>query len=132
LLTFCVSRRKQAFSDPVLASIACKWIRHFRDTGYFWLYAYVVMFDHVHVVCRLQKRDMHLSRIVAMLRSAMLVELRRYTSGFSWQRGYHERIVREGDDITKLVDYVLANPARAGIVKNGQQYAFAGFVDRWR
>src|SRR5690348_973721 len=132
LVTFCVARRSRAFEHPTLASIAARWIQHFRNSGFYWLYGFVVMPDHVHVVMRPQRAGTHLSTIVAMIKSASLVEIRRYSTGFRWQRGYHERIVREADDIEGMVDYVLQNPARAGLVRPDQLYPFAGVIDSWR
>ena len=131
LITFCTAGRKRAFSDPVLASIACRRIRHFRDAGHYWLYAYTVMPDHVHAVIRARNTGLHLSRIVATLRSAISIDVRRYASDFSWQRGYHERILHEPDDVHAAVDYVLENPVRAALVSRGERYRFSGVVDMW-
>ena len=132
LVTFCVARRARVFGDPILASIATRWIQHFRNAGFYWLYGYVVMHDHVHLVIRPQRAGTHLSRIIAMLKSAAMVEIRRYSSRFRWQRGYHERVVREGDDLEAMINYVLQNPARAGLIRPDQLYPFAGVFDSWR
>jgi len=132
LVTFCVAWRGRAFADPVLASIACRWIEHFRNSGFYWLYGYVVMHDHIHIVIRPQRAGTHLSKIVAMLKSASMVEIRRHLLRFKWQRGYHERVVREGEDLRSMIDYVLQNPARAGLIPADQLYPFAGVIDAWR
>src|SRR5450631_1407711 len=78
LVTFCVKNRTKKFSDPILATIACRWIKSFRDSGWYWLYAYCVMPDHVHVAMRVRDHNVHLSRIVAMIRSGILFEVRRH------------------------------------------------------
>ena len=67
-----------------------------------------------------------------MIKSASMVEIRRYSAGFRWQRGYHERIVREADDIESMVNYVLQNPSRAGLIGSDELYPFAGVIDSWR
>ena len=132
LVTFCVASRARVLRDPVLASITAQWIQHFRNSGFYWLYGYVVMHDHVHIVIRPQRVGTHLSAIVAMLKSATMVEIRRYLQRFRWQRGYHERVVREGDSLEAMIDYVLQNPARAGLIRPDQLYPFAGVIDSWR
>ena len=131
LITFCTKDRAAHFKDPRLAEIACRWLRHFRDQGWYWLYAYAVMPDHVHVAMRVRHRRVHLSRIVGMLRSAILCDGRKVVKGFYWQRGYHERVVRDGDDSQEIVRYVLDNPRRAQIVSAMETYPYAGVVDSW-
>ena len=67
-----------------------------------------------------------------MVNSAIMVEVRRYLRDFQWQRGYHELIAREGQDLEAMVDYVLQNPLRAGLVSAEVKYPYSGAVDRWR
>jgi putative transposase len=131
-LTFCVKDRARVFSDAVAAEIACKRIRQFRNDGWYWLYAYCVMPDHVHMLMRAREKGVRLSRIVAMIRSAISHDVRRLTRDFAWQRGYHERIVREGDDSDAALAYALNNPFRASLVPAGEVYRFCGVVDQWR
>jgi putative transposase len=132
LVTFCLKNRAKKFSDPILASIACRWIRTCRDAGWYWLYAYCVMPDHIHIAMRVRDKKVHLSRIVAMIRSGILCEARRHDSSFCWQRGFDDRIVRVDDDSTEIVRYVLANPRRAGLTRGEETYPFCGVVDIWR
>jgi putative transposase len=129
MVTFCVADRSRVFSDSRLAAIAVDRIKHYRNAGWYWLYAYCVMPDHIHIVLRTCTGKRHLSRIVAVIRSAILCEARRMSGSFRWQRGYHERIVRDGDDSADLVTYVLRNPYRAGIAAEDQPHRFAGVID---
>jgi REP element-mobilizing transposase RayT len=131
-VTFCVARRRPVFANPRLAAIAVECARHFRHTGLYYLYAYAVMFDHVHLVLRAIKPRVHLSKIVAVLRSCITSKVRPTIADFAWQRGYYERIVRSADECRETVEYVLANPRRANLVQDREQYPFSGFVDRWR
>jgi hypothetical protein len=32
-----------------------------------------------------------------------------------WQRGYFDRLVRDGEEFTRIVRYVAQNPAKAGL-----------------
>jgi putative transposase len=132
LITFCVADRRPVFSNSSIASIATKQLRHFRDAGLYYLYGYAVMPDHIHLVIRLRKVGVHLSKVVGTLRSAISIWVRKHIAGFEWQRGYHERIIHGEDECRETIDYVLANPARAGLVAAEQQYEHSGIVDRWR
>ena len=87
--------------------------------------------DHIHAAIRVRERGVHLSRVIAAIKSAIFQELRSVVVDFEWQRGFHDRVVRENDDSTQIVQYVLQNPIRKGIVQPDVPYPFAGVVDPW-
>ena len=132
LITFCVANRRQVFSTARYASIATQQLRHFRDAGLYYLYGYAVMPDHVHAVVRLRRIGVHLSKVVGTLRASITMRLRDLRCGFKWQRGYHEQIIHGERECRETIDYVLANPARAGLAAPGKQYERSGIIDRWR
>ncbi len=39
-----------------------------------------------------------------------------------WQAGYHDHAVRREEDMEQLVRYVIANPFRAGMVEQVEDY----------
>jgi|SRR5579863_4040150 len=132
VITFCVHKRHPVFMNPKLAEIACAAFRRYCDSGWYWLYAYVVMPDHVHLVVRVRDRGVHLSRIVGMLKSAILTTARHAAYGFRWQRGYHERIIHSDAECEATIQYVLDNPQRKNLVRANERYAFVGVVQSWR
>ncbi len=42
-----------------------------------------------------------------------------------WQDGYFERVLRRDEDTPSVIDYVLANPMRAGLVERAVDYPFS-------
>ena len=132
LVTFCVADRRAVFRDSTLASIAIQQLRYFRDAELYYLYGYAVMPDHVHMVMRLRKTGIHLSKVIGTLRASITLRLRHLIDDFEWQRGYHERIIHDAHESLAAVDYVLRNPSRAGLVAPDRQYPHAGIIDRWR
>ena len=54
----------------------------------------------------------------------------RKRGGPLWQEGYHERVLREGDDSLAVARYLLGNPVRAGLVTAPIEYPYLG-SDRW-
>ena len=131
LITFCVASRVPVFTNPSVASIATTQLRSFRDAGLYYLYGFAVMPDHIHAVIRLRKIGVHLSKVVGSLRAAITIRVRRHIDGFEWQRGYHEQIIHGVTECRQTVDYVLANPFRAGLVAADEQYEHSGIIDRW-
>jgi hypothetical protein len=49
-----------------------------------------------------------------------------------WQSGFHDRVLRSGDDPCLLARYIVENPVRAKIVEQSDQYPFGGIIDDWR
>jgi len=131
LITFCVKNRRRVFSQRRAAQCACDAIVRCRTLKLYHLYAYCVMPDHVHLAIRIADRRVHVARVVAILKSAILCDIRRWVVGFQWQRGFHDYMVRECDDSTEIVRYVLRNPVRAGLAAEESQYPYAGTVDAW-
>lgn len=45
-------------------------------------------------------------------------------SGSLWQRAFHDRALRENEDVQATARYIVANPLRAGLVKHIGDYPF--------
>ena len=39
-----------------------------------------------------------------------------------WQTGYHDRAIRDGEDLKPFARYIIANPQRAGLVEKIGDY----------
>ncbi len=50
----------------------------------------------------------------------------RKAGGPIWQAGYFEHVLREDEDTRRVAAYILANPVRAGLVVNPEDYPFSG------
>jgi putative transposase len=130
-VTTCVHARRPVFRRENVAVIARDEIIRFRDKGLYWLFAFVVMPDHLHCLVRLREKTKSLGRIVAMLKSSIQFRSRRAGVDFAWQDHFHDHIVRPNEKLEDFVRYVLQNPERAGLVKQGEIYPFAAVVDQY-
>lgn len=83
---------------------------------------WVIMPDHLHWLIELHVND--LSRVVARMKSRSTVELNRHLSrkGQLWQQGFHDRALRNADDLKTVARYIVANPLRAGLVTKVGDY----------
>jgi putative transposase len=130
-VTYCVKRRQRVFSDPAVAAIARSILFKYRAAGWFWLLAYCIMPDHVHLLLRLRTKDRPLSRIVATLKNQVSYEARGRGLALLWQWGFHDHVLRQSEDVGKCAAYIVANPVRAALVQDSCEYPFCGIVDRW-
>ncbi len=46
--------------------------------------------------------------------------------GKIWQRSFYDHFLRKEEDVHRVVDYILNNPVRQGIVDDWQEYPFSG------
>ena len=84
--------------------------------------AWVVMPDHLHWLFQLKEGT--LARTIGSTKSRSALAINRATNnqGALWQSGYHDRAVRDGEDLRNIARYIVANPLRAGLVNNIGDY----------
>ena len=106
-------------------------IIQYRHRGYYYLPAYCVMPDHVHLLIIPLDPNRHLSRIVATLKNAMTQALRTIGVAIRWQWGYHDHVLRDAERTADFAEYIMMNPVRKGLVSDFRDWPFSGIVDRW-
>ena len=125
-LRFGTRHRARYFSDAALTTEAVLQIQRTCDEERFALIAYCFMPDHVHLAIRGLATESNLRRFVKIAKQRVAYLARRqFAIPALWQDGYYERVVRS-HGMESLVRYILNNPMRAGLVKDGEQYPLSG------
>lgn len=70
---------------------------------------HIVMPDHVHAIVVLVGAGPTLATIVGTFKAAVT---RRSGERDFWQRGFHDHVVRDEDDLRRLREYIRTNPLR--------------------
>jgi REP element-mobilizing transposase RayT len=80
------------------------------------LFAWCVMPNHVHVVFQ-PLGDWELARILHSWKSFTAHRVSREFGivGAFWQREYYDHLIRDGEQFSRAVKYVVENPQRAGL-----------------
>jgi len=83
------------------------------DNKRYWLFAYVVMDDHVHVLVRASPEH-PLEKIIHSWKSFTAHQFGRQTGrvGQVWQQEYQDRIVRDREEIENRLQYIAYNPTK--------------------
>jgi putative transposase len=113
--------------DPRIADLVAESMHH-RDGGVYDLDAFCIMPNHVHVVYTpLPRAD---GTYHAM--SAIMHSLKRYTArqanrllgrrGSFWQRENYDHVVRDEAARQRIINYVLNNPVKAGLVQHWEEW----------
>ena len=126
LITLTTSCRARHFSSAEHAHALSSRIPQFFSARSFDVVAYCVMPDHMHVLLEGVSDDADLREAVRIWKQVTSYEWKQRTGWRLWQPGFHDRVLREGDDARQIVRYVLYNPVRAGLVKTATEYPWSG------
>ena len=117
LVTTVTALRRPVFLDFFAARKLIQ-ILHYPDLmSHAQTLAFVVMPDHLHWLMQLGHTD-SLSQCVQRMKSLTSKAL----GAGLWQKGFHDRAVRQEDDLPAIARYVVANPVRAGLVTKTGTY----------
>jgi REP element-mobilizing transposase RayT len=107
---------------------------HYRDGKEYDLYAYSIMPNHVHLVCKLlESEHMNPSEFKNYPLTTVLKSLKWYTaleankvlnrtgSAF-WQAESYDHVIRDSDELQRIIYYTLQNPVKAGLVYNWKSW----------
>ena len=89
------------------------------------LLCWVLMPDHWHGMIELGALD-SLPTLVQRLKSnsARIVRLRHPDTGHVWEKGFHDRALRDASGVLATARYVVADPLRAGLACRVGEYAW--------
>ena len=101
--------------DPRAAEIVANALRHF-DGGRYELLAWVVMPNHVHAVVR-PLPGFELSGVLHSWKSFTAHEINKALGreGDVWMDESYDHLVRDEADLSRVVEYTLTNPEKAGM-----------------
>jgi putative transposase len=111
--------------DPKIAAIVEDSIRKGAELGNYALHAYVVMFNHVHI---LLDPLIPMQRITSGLKGASArfanIALQRTGESF-WQRESYDHWVRNDAQFEKIKRYIENNPVRAGLAGKPEDWEWS-------
>jgi len=128
-LTFSTYRRQLLFASAPVVDLTLSQIRRAGSLLDFAILAYCFMPDHVHLLVAGTSEAADLKRFVKISkqRAAFVLSTRCGISDL-WQEGFHDRVLRDGQETQDVVRYIFNNPVRAGLVRSPSEYAFMGSV----
>jgi putative transposase len=126
LITLSTSYRARHFANAGHARAISSQIPPFFAARRFEVLAYCLMPDHLHLVLEGTSDDADLREAVRAWKQRTGYDWKQRTGARLWQPGYHDRVLREGDDARLVVRYVLNNPVRAGLVRTAGEYPWLG------
>jgi putative transposase len=141
-LTSVTKDRLPVFRTAAIADITCKAIAEARKSGGFFIFAYVLMLDHLHLVTDSERKskDIHrfvngivARRVINYLKennaTASLAKLSCHRSDGSqfslWQHHPDTRLLWNEEMLRQRIQYTHLNPVRAGLVDHPNDWRWS-------
>ncbi|HEY3663464.1 MAG TPA: hypothetical protein VGL24_09960 [Chthoniobacterales bacterium] len=126
-LTVCTERHARWLADPAVArALVASW----RLAEAWMVGRYVLMPDHLHLFCAPVDEHFTIESWITFWKRSFKrrhgIEGRHFQSG-----GFHHRLRKE-ESYDEKWNYVRDNPVRAGLVKDAQDWPFAGELNEFR
>jgi len=106
-----------------------------RYAGLYFLWAYVVMANHIHVLLRPKNHEISISTITKNLKGYSSREANRllkHTGQRFWQDESFDHWSRNPSEFARIVKYIENNPVKAGLVREPEQWEWSSAAERKR
>ena len=125
-VTVAVRLRRPVFADPAVASAAIDVLRTHADKTGVLVYGYCVMPDHIHLVIG-PSATCDITTFVGQYKNlAQRAAWNLGVTGNFWQKSFWDHFLRAEEQVEGVVEYVLNNPVRSGLVEQWSDYLFSG------
>lgn len=116
MVTTVVQNRQPVFDDMAAARVLIRTLQSDEARGTSRTWAFVVMPDHLHWLVQLEHGT--LPQLVGRAKSISARQIGQPI----WHAGFHDRALRNEDDLLSVARYIVANPLRAGLVDHIGDY----------
>lgn len=125
-VTAAVQNRKTIFSDTDLAGATVEVLRSHSSKTNVTIYGYCIMPDHVHLVLSPSATCSIITFVGQFKNLSQRAAWNRGVQGSFWQKSFWDHFLRAEEQVERVVEYVLNNPVRGGLVENWKEYPFSG------
>ena len=115
LLTTVTDNRRPVFENFQSGRLLVNQLRDAHDEGIVNSIAWVVMPDHCHWLIELRSKTLGELMCRIKSRSCVAINQAAQSSGRLWQKGYHDRALRQEEDLKAAARHIVKNPIRAGL-----------------
>lgn len=125
-VTLCFHNRRRLGANPRLAQWLIRKLQKNAALCEFFVHAYCVMPDHMHVLAAAASDTSNLMKFVESFKQETAIAFSRKTHRELWQFKYYDRILRGKDSADRVAWYIWQNPVRGGLCRAHADYAFSG------
>ena len=126
LITIITRERFPSYADPTFSRECLDHLRCQGAQQNVAVLAFTFLPDHVHLFLRVDGSV----GIVDFVRTFKSVTTRMWwthgNTGRLWQRTFHDHLLRDDDDDSQYITYVMMNPVQAGLAADWGEHPFTG------
>jgi len=82
--------------------------------------------DHMHALVEGTHEASAFKQFVRVFKQKSAFHWKRKSGRILWHRSYFERVLRDYDDTSRVVRYILENPVRPSLVTRPEDYPYLG------
>jgi putative transposase len=124
-ITFTCYHRFPYLNDDHARTLFEQTLETLRQRHQFYLYGYVLMPDHVHLLLSEPKRQL-LSDTLRTLKTQTSRQLKGDRKQF-WQTRYYDRNIITQTEFVEKLRYIHRNPVEEGLVENPEDWPWSSF-----
>jgi putative transposase len=117
-------KRRPVFHNPKHAREAVDTLYRVQELHPFFLYAFVFMPDHCHLLLRVPAPE-QISRIMRVFKYGSSININK---GPIWQSRFHLKVVSDAQDV---IGYIHRNPVTAGLAAEERLYPWSSACGKW-
>lgn len=126
-VTACTQGGRKLFNKPDLNQAIIRCFLEERARLHHSIFAYCLMPDHYHLLCSPNQSGVPITQLVGGINSKITRLLWNHGySGRLMQRSFYDHIIRKEES---LIEYILYNPVRKGLVEKAEDYPYSGVAD---
>jgi len=129
-VTICTENKENIFSSEANAKIVVNELLKTAKDLRFRILCYCLMPDHLHVIVSPSESTLQLSKFLNIFKG-------RTTKVFKdkenlrkiWQRSAFDHVIRTEENLKAVIEYIMSNPVRKGIVEKADEYPYSEWFD---
>jgi putative transposase len=114
-VTLCFHNRRPLGTNPRIARWLIARLRKNASVCEFFIHAYCVMPDHVHVLAAGAGETSNLVKFIESFKQETAAVFEHKFNHRLWQFKYYDRVLRGGDSADRVAWYIWLNPVRKGL-----------------
>jgi len=147
-LTMVAKDRLPVFRTDAIKGVTCEALNEARNSGQFWIFAYVIMPDHLHLITSQPRTVAEVLRYVKGLTARRVIDYlkeRDFMTSLAklrhpeWKRRHSHSLWQQEKNVFSIfsegvfmqkVNYIHMNPMRAGLVNQARDYRWSS-IRQW-
>jgi REP element-mobilizing transposase RayT len=129
-VTICTDNKENIFGSEGNAKIVVNELLRAAKDLRFRILCYCLMPDHLHLIISPDESTFSLSKFLNIFKGRTTTffkekkDLRKI-----WQRSAFDHVIRAEENLKAVIEYIMNNPVRKGIVEKADEYPYSKFFD---